>query len=160
MNTKTKIPWNKGKKLHYSVWNKGKKLPQCSGVNHPMWKGGIYTNNKGYVFIYSPNHPNKNKDGYVLEHRLNMEKKIGRLLTSKEVIHHKNENPSDNRIKNLKLCKDEIEHRRIHAGYKKINKKWFKLCKVCKKYLVINGVNFYKKKNTVSYRCKKHHGRN
>jgi hypothetical protein len=31
------VPWNKGKKLHYTVWNKGKKRPEITGENHPMF---------------------------------------------------------------------------------------------------------------------------
>lgn len=42
-----KIPWNKGKKLHYIIWNKGKEFLQIKGEKNGNWKGGITTiNNK------------------------------------------------------------------------------------------------------------------
>ena len=105
---------NKGKKRskkfkeNISRLNKGR----LSGSKHHQWKGGRYTNKDGYVFIYSPDHPNKTKMGYVLEHRLVMEKKIGRYLLKTEVVHHMNHKPSDNRIENLML----IENNGLHTS--------------------------------------------
>lgn len=130
-----------------------------SGANHGSWKGGRYiAKKKGYVFIYCPDHPTRNVDNYVPEHRLVMEKHIGRYVKPKEVVHHINSNPSDNRIENLMLLKNNKEHRRIHAGYKRENGKWFKFCKYCNRYLLINGRNFYiyKKTGAVGTHCKKH----
>lgn len=95
-------------------WSKSKKLPQFSGINSWRWKGGKLTDNRGYVRIFNPKHPNKTIYGYVLEHRLIMEKKIGRYLKKEEVVHHINGIKNDNRIKNLRLCKDNKEHAKLH----------------------------------------------
>ena len=46
---------------------------------HPMWKGGITIHN-GYRMIKMPSHPFCRKSGYIMEHRIVMEKTIGRYL--------------------------------------------------------------------------------
>jgi len=58
---------------------------------------------KGYIYIYMPEHPTANKKGYIREHRLIMEKHLGRLLQPEELVHHINGIPDDNRIENLML---------------------------------------------------------
>ncbi len=58
---------------------------------------------RGYIYFKSPNHPNRTREGFVLEHRLIMEKYIGRLLINEETVHHKNGLKDDNRIENLEL---------------------------------------------------------
>jgi len=68
----------------------------------------------GYKQIYSPNHPNKNNDGYVTESRLVMEKYIGRYLRKDEIVHHKNHDRLDNRINNLLLLDSNRDHGKIH----------------------------------------------
>ena len=85
-----------------------------SGENHHAWKGGKHISSDGYVMIHSPNHPNKDVRNSVREHRLIVEKSLGRYLTSEEVIHHINEIKDDNRIKNLYLFSSEREHRKHH----------------------------------------------
>lgn len=64
----------------------------------------------GYVSILSRNHPRADYHGYVLEHRLVMEKKIGQYLTAQEVVHHINGVRDDNRIENLMLFAKHSEH--------------------------------------------------
>jgi hypothetical protein len=58
---------------------------------------------RGYINIYVPEHPNATSSGYVPEHRLVMEKRLGRSLDSQETVHHKNGIPDDNRLENLEL---------------------------------------------------------
>jgi hypothetical protein len=81
---------------------------------HPMgwrgdksrnWQGGKRSTGKGYVAIYCPGHPSIKFGSrhYVLEHRLVMEKSLGRFLEAHEHVHHKNGIKDDNRIENLEL---------------------------------------------------------
>ena len=46
-----------------------------------------------------------------------MEKELGRKLTPQEHVHHKNENPKDNRIENLEIL-SKSEHIKIHKPHK------------------------------------------
>ena len=79
-----------------------------------LYKGGIRKTRDGYIEIYSPYHPNKNKHNCVLEHRLIMEKHLGRFLTKKEVIHHIDNNKQNNDIENLELFSSVGKHTQKH----------------------------------------------
>ena len=57
----------------------------------------------GYRKIYSPDSPCAGKDGYAAEHRVVMERHLGRPLRKGETVHHKNGKRADNRLKNLEL---------------------------------------------------------
>lgn len=94
------------------------------GDKHPNWKGGRKKQN-GYIFIHSPNHPHANSKGYVYEHRLVIEKHMGRTLLPTEIVHHINNIRDDNRIENLILFAGIGEHLRFHLKGKprKQNKK-------------------------------------
>ena len=89
-----------------------------TGNKSKVWKGGI-TIKDGYRFIRNNSHPYRNQRGYVREHRLVMEKHLGRYLTSKEVIHHINGDKLNNRIENLQLLANTKEHNHTHATTEK-----------------------------------------
>lgn len=76
------------------------------GEGHPLWNGGV-THDNGYVKVWT-------KEKVMKEHRLVMEKHLGRKLRSDEIIHHKDHNRSNNDISNLEIM-TRSEHSRLHA---------------------------------------------
>lgn len=123
-------------KIHHNARGIPKYITgHCSRVNNPMsgrsgssnphYKGGRYINQDGYVLVLVPG-PGRSK--YVLEHRLKMEKKLGRKLKRSEIVHHRNEIKHDNRLRNLKLDSNS-NHSRHHAlrgdvGFRRWKGKW------------------------------------
>lgn len=87
------------------------------GEKNGKWRGGKQKLN-GYILSKSPDHPYRDRYGYVCEHRLVMEKHIGRVLTPKEVVHHINGNKEDNRIENLMLFSNNQDHLKFHREKK------------------------------------------
>jgi hypothetical protein len=91
-----------------------------NGPKNPHWRGGRALDKDGYVLVQAPERGRRG--GYILEHRLTMEKKIGRAIRPDEIVHHKNEIKSDNRISNLELLsKKEHDERHREAL---IRKRW------------------------------------
>lgn len=80
---------------------------------HPNWKGGRTITSHGYVLVKAPDHPDADTRGYIYEHRLVAEQKLGRRLQSDEHVHHKNGDTQDNRPENLEVH-HETEHRTKH----------------------------------------------
>lgn len=100
----------------HKTWNMGKKLPEMSGKNHPMWKGGIWHDSDGYIWLLRKEHPRCNKYGYILRSHLVAEKYLNRLIQLGEIIHHINGIRNDDRPENLYLFPSAREHRKFHSS--------------------------------------------
>ena len=86
--------------MHYWRW----RTKGDAGEAEMLRPGGSkFVSANGYVRIHMPGHPNANCDGYVLEHRLVMERMLGRHLDAGESVHHMNGQRDDNRPSNLEL---------------------------------------------------------
>ena len=86
--------------------------------NNPNWKGGKTKHVRGYVAVLCPEHPRAHKNsGYVFEHILVAEQKIGRPLRDDEEVHHIDGDKSNNDPDNLQVL-TVAEHRLLHSyGY-------------------------------------------
>lgn len=105
------------------------------GDQNPSWKGGRRIDENGYVRLLMPDHPFA-KDGYIAEHRLNVEVRTRthypnhpllvevngvKYLDQKSVVHHVDEVKSNNDagngpgdIGNLMLLANQAAHSFIH----------------------------------------------
>jgi len=96
-------------------WNKGKKRPEISMENHPNWNGGRIKNHQGYTLVLKPEYYRSDSNGYIREQILIVEKYIGRKLKKSWVIHHINQDKSDNRPENLFIFETTSEHTSWHG---------------------------------------------
>lgn len=110
------------------MWRGGRAGPRTGAKNpsygrrreqSPRWKGGRKVRKDGYVLVVAPEgHPHpadrskRTGIAYILEHRLVMEQLLGRYLRPEEVVHHRDNNPSNNAPENLVLYASQREHLR------------------------------------------------
>jgi hypothetical protein len=72
-----------------------------TGDRHPLWKGGRHRRLNGYYSLWI--------NGKLrLEHRVIMERALGRKLLSNEVVHHRDGDKANNSLENLELITRSI----------------------------------------------------
>ena len=86
-----------------------------NGAKNPRWKNGKYKAKTGYIFIQKTEHPNCDCKGYIMEHRLVVEKQIGRYLLLTEKVHHIGAK-NDNRPHMLMAFINHSAHKRFEMG--------------------------------------------
>lgn len=98
----------------------GKEEKPSSG-NHKTYNGKkVYTTRSGYEYIY-------NKQGQpVYVHRIQAMKMLGRYLKDNEVVHHKDEDPSNNEFSNLEIMTRKQHYRHHTRQPKNMIKRFFK----------------------------------
>lgn len=74
----------------------------------PRWNGGIHNTLQGYKKL------RVSSGVYILEHRLVMEKILGRKLLNTEIVHHKDGDRKNNHPSNLILM-GRSEHSKLHG---------------------------------------------
>lgn len=99
------------------------------GAGNAAWVGGRSRHSEGYWLVLAPDHPFAS-NGYILEHRLVMEVwlrecdpnskwlislGLQKYLTSDCVVHHRDEDKTNNQIENLE-CMTRAEHRVHHSA--------------------------------------------
>lgn len=90
------------------------KTPKDRRKNNNYHKGYKITAS-GYKKIrVNYDHPKKDSSGYVHEHVLVMEQKLGRYLKEDEVVHHIDRNRLNNSIENLQLM-NKSDHKCMHS---------------------------------------------
>lgn len=78
------------------------------------WAGGGHPQRRRYTEVPAHEHPLAKSNGWMKEHRLVMEKKIGRPLKPGEVVHHIDGDVTNNHPDNLLLFPDNESHLRFH----------------------------------------------
>src|SRR3990167_10306571 len=93
----------KYEELCRNTGGKSKGRPGLKLEDNPAWKGGRRIEKRdGYVLVQMPGHPDCRMDGSILEHRLIMEKIVGRRLRKDEDVNHLNGRKYDNHEENLR----------------------------------------------------------
>ena len=120
------IEWKK--KISNSLMGKKKSLSHREAISkatvgkkNPAYKNGKTVVRSEHILVLAPEHPFANVNKRVYEHRLVVEKHIGRYLKPYESVHHIDGIPSNNNITNLFLT-TRSGNSKAHNSFNKLIK--------------------------------------
>lgn len=96
-----------------------------------------YKTPNGYILEWKPGHPLAYSNHYVHQHVLVAESILKRPLTLPHVVHHVDEDKSNNAKSNLVICEDRAYHNLIHQrlrAYKATGNPESRKCVICKQW--------------------------
>mgnify|MGYP001581676878 CR=1 FL=1 len=134
VQTNNKIGVIKGKPMRFVI---GHNIRLREKEDHWNWLGGRNINNSGYIEIKTDFHHRVTNRGYVLEHILIAEKILGKPLSPKSMIHHIDEDKTNNTRSNLVICEDIAYHKLLHRrmrAYKACGHANWRKCGICHQY--------------------------
>lgn len=118
--------WNLCKKKTHRCYscsnrrtNLGRASPFKGTVKEPKHVGRGYVHSDGYPACWVGK--DRSKTGYMLTHRLLAGYNRGLPISRCEKVHHVNGVKHDYSIKNLYVCKDMSDHRRVHSQLEDIS---------------------------------------
>ena len=85
-----------------------------TGPKAPHWKGGSRVS-AGRTYYHLPWHPLADHKGYVARYIIVAELKLGRPLVKGEVVHHEDEDYTNDHPDNLRVFASQAEHARYHG---------------------------------------------
>lgn len=90
------------------------------GEEHFNYKGGQTTDGT-YILVLRRGHPRADRRGYVKRAVLVLEAALGRPIERHEVVHHINENKTDDRPENLQAMPSKSAHTKHHGVLRRLN---------------------------------------
>ena len=111
-----------------------------TGSLSASWQGGRRKNHGGYIMVHVPDHHRAGTNGYVFEHIVIAEKKLGKKLPPGCEVHHHGTKEENNKIV---ICQDHEYHALLHIRQRALdacgdaNKR---KCKFCQEYDFIENL--------------------
>ena len=107
-------PWElaRGRGKFCSLGCRNASYTKKTGEKSVNWKGGKTLDSDGYPMTLIPSHPRARQNGYVLDHILEAEKRLGAPIPDGAVVHHLGHKGDKD---NIAIVGSQAEHMAEHA---------------------------------------------
>ena len=131
-------------------------LKRGVGKDSPNWQGGIKRAGNR-VFLYAPGHPRAYQDKYALRSILVAEKALGKPLPLSAIVHHADNNSTNDKNNNLVVCENRGYHMLLHTrerAYRSCGHAAWRKCRYCHQYDSIENLRVHSS-SVVHKQCQK-----